>query len=346
MIVRVLVTGHCGYIGSVVASFLQRARFDVVGVDCDWYRDCDFGRVREEVPGFDTDIRDLEFTDLLSFDAVVHLAGVPEDFAGALPSRLTHDINVGATVRLAELCKQAQVGRLLFASSCAVYDCLTSEVIDETHPPSPISDYARSKLQAEQGLLKLADASFSPVILRLATAYGVSPRLRLDTVVNEFVASAVTSGRIDANTAGRAWRPLLHVEDMARAIAALLVADEPAVARQVINVARTAENHRIIDVADTVSQLVTDSTYTMNREIPDRRSYRVSGEKLARLCPNLVWRWTLPDGVRQLRDALTNAGLTPGELRSSRYRRTAYLAGHLRRLRSEPASVSVSLAAQ
>jgi nucleoside-diphosphate-sugar epimerase len=327
---RILVTGHRGYIGSVVAGCLQRARFDVVGVDCDWYRDCDFGRVREEVPGFDIDLRELEFTDLLSFDAVVHLAGVPEDFAGSLPARLTHEINVAATIRLAELCKQAQVGRFLLASSCAVYDSLSSALIDESHPPAPISDYARSKLQAEQALLKLADDAFAPVFLRLATAYGVSPRLRLDTVVNEFVASAAAHGRIEARTAGRAWRPLLHVEDIARAIAALLAADEPLVARQVVNVAVTSENYRVIDVADAVCEMLADSTYTMNREYPDRRSYRVSGEKLARLCPNLSLRWTLRDGIRQLRDALGNAGLTPGELRSSRYRRVSRLATVLR----------------
>ena len=323
---RVLITGHRGYVGSVMARYLQQARFDVVGVDCDWYRDCDFGRVRESVPSFDTDLRDLEFTDLLSFDAVIHLAALPEDHDETLAAELTREINVDATVRLAEMCKQAQVGRLLFASTCAVYDSLNSDFIDETHPVSPISDYARSKLHCEKALSALADDDFSPVFLRLTTAYGVSPRLRLDTVVNEFTASAVAVGNIEARTAGRAWRPLLHVEDIARAFAAILVAPEESISRQVINVASTEENYRVIDVADAVTEMIPRSRYTMNRELPDRRSYRVSGEKLRGICPKLEFRWTLRDGIRQLRDAMDNAGLTPGEFRSSRYRRLNQLA--------------------
>lgn len=312
-----------------MAGYLQRARFDVVGVDCDLYRDCDFGRVRESVPSFDTDLRDLEFTDLLSFDAVIHLAALPEDHGGLLSAKLTHEINLGATIRLAELCKQAHVGRFLFASSCAVYGSLGSNLIDESEPPAPISDYARNKLRCEEALSKLADGEFSPVLLRLATVYGVSPRLRLDTVVNEFTAAAVALGQIEAHTAGRAWRPLLHVEDIARAFAAILTAPDECVSREIINVARTEENYRVIDVADTVTEMIPNSTYTMNREMPDRRSYRVSGEKLRRACPKLILRWTLRDGIRQLRDALENAGLSPGEFRSGLYRRL----GHLSELR-------------
>jgi nucleoside-diphosphate-sugar epimerase len=323
---RVLITGHRGYLGSVMASYLQQARFDVVGVDCDWYRDCDFGRMRESVPSFDTDLRDLEFTDLLSFDAVIHLAALPEDRERILGTRLTNEVNVNATIRLAEMCKQAQVGRFLFASTCAVYDSLNSHLIDETSPASPITDYARSKLRCEEALSKLADDDFSPIFLRLGTAYGVSPRLRLDTVVNEFTASAVAFGSIEARTAGRAWRPLLHVEDIARTFAAMLMAPEECVSREIINVVSTHENFRIIDVADAVTELIPSSRYTMNREVPDRRSYRVSGQKLNRVCPKLVFRWTLRDGIRQLRDALENAGLTPGEFRSSRYRRLNHLA--------------------
>ncbi len=307
-----------------MAGYLQRAHFDVVGVDCDWYRDCDFGRVRESVPSFDTDIRNLEFTDLLSFDAVIHLAAVPEDTGNSLSAKLTHEINLEATIRLAELCKQAQVGRLLFASSCAVYGSLGSQTIDEMEPPAPISDYARSKLRGEEALAKLADDDFSPIFLRLATVYGVSPRLRLDTVVNEFAAAAVTLGHIEARTAGRAWRPFVHVEDIARVFAAILVAPETIVSRQVINVARTDENYRIVDVADATTEIVENASYTMNRELPDRRSYRVSGEKLQRICPQLKLHWTLRDGIRQLRDALENAGLSPGEFRSSRFRRLAH----------------------
>ncbi len=331
-----------------MAGFLHRANFDVVGVDCDWFRDCDFGRVRESVPSFDTDLRDLEFTDLLSFDAVIHMAALPEDHGDLLNAKLTHELNVAATIRLAELCKQAQVGRFLFASTCAVYGSLDSNLIDEDESTAPITDYARSKLRCEEALVKLADDDFTPVMLRLATVYGVSPRLRLDTVVNEFTASVVATGRIEARTAGRAWRPLLHVEDIARAFAAILAAREESVSRQVINVAKTEENYRIIDVADAVAELIANSTYTMNRELPDRRSYRVSGEKLRRLCPRLALRWTLKDGIRQLRDAMENAGLTAGEFRSSRYRRLPQLSELRRRgelsptLRNSPNRLAVT----
>jgi len=318
---RVLITGHRGYLGSVLAGFLQRAHYDVVGVDCDWYRGCDFGRVRESVPSFDTDLRDLEFTDLLSFDAVIHLAAVPEDFRVQLGADLSHEINVEATVKLAECCKQAQVGRFLFASSCAVYGAPGSRLLDEGGLPAPISDYARGKLECEKEVARLVDGNFCPVFLRLATAFGVSPRLRLDTVVNEFTASVLTRGRIEARTAGQAWRPLLHVEDIARAFASLLAAPTEAVCGQVINVASTNANYRVIDVADAICQILPDASYAMNRELPDLRSYRVSGEKLAGICPKLKFRWTLEKGIRQLLDAFENAGLTPGELRSNRYRR-------------------------
>lgn len=324
---RVLVTGHRGYIGSVLTGLLQRAHYDVVGVDCDFYRDSDFGRVREAVPSFDTDVRDLEFTDLLSFDAVIHLASLPEDCAGLLDAGLTHEGNVAATIRLAELCKQAQVGRFLFASSCAVYGSQGSLHLDETSPTAPISDYARGKLHCEQALAKLSDESFLPVSLRLATVYGVSPRLRLDTVVNEFAASALVLGRIEARTSGQAWRPFLHVEDTARAMLAVLEGGNEQISGQSLNIVNTEENHRVIDVADAVCELIEHANYCMNREIPDLRSYRVSGDRLRRMFPKLTFRWTLRRGIRQLRDAFENSGLSPGELRSSRYRRLARLLG-------------------
>ena len=318
---RVLVTGHRGYIGSVLTGVLRRARYDVVGLDCDWYRGCDFGRVREPVPGFDADLREIEFTDLLSFDAVIHLAAVPEDHDLLLDPALTEEINYAATMRLAECCKQAKVSRFLFASTCAVYGTNGPDFVDETGPTAPMTDYARSKLRCERDLARLADGDFTPVLLRTATAYGVSPRMRLDTVVNDFVASAVAQGRVNMQTTGRAWRPLMHVEDIARAYAAVLTAPDELVANQVFNVADTAENYRVADVAELVSENVLRTTYTANVGMPDRRSYRVNGDKLVRTRPRLAYRWTLRDGIRQLRDAMENAGMTPGEWRCGRYRR-------------------------
>ena len=322
---RVLVTGHRGYIGSVVAEVLRHARFDVVGLDCDLYGACGFGRVAEETPSFDLDVREVEFTDLLSFDAVVHLAALPECFGPELDPALVEEVNLHGTLRLAECCKQAQVSRFLFASSCAVYGRDPGDLQNEESPTAPLTAYARSKLECERLLSQLADSTFSPVFLRCATVYGMSPRLRLDTVVNDFVASAVARGRIDMQTEGRAWRPLVHVEDLARTFAAALTAPDDSVRSQVLNVAATDQNHRIIDVADLVAELVPGCTRADAPGVFDRRSYRVDGSKLARTLPKLSLRWTLEQGIRQLRDAFASAALTPSAWRGERFRRVMRL---------------------
>lgn len=328
---RVLVTGHRGYIGSVMVSVLQHARHEVVGLDCDWYGDCDFGRVRDSIPSFEMDVRDVEFTDLLSFDAVIHLAALPEDSTSPFDEALHEEINYEATVRLAECCKQADVSRFLFASTCAVYGRGGGEPRNETSSTAPITPFAAAKMRCEQELLRLADEHFAPVLLRNATVYGVSPRLRLDTVVNEFVGSAIARGRVETGADGRAWRPLMHVEDLARAYAAILMAADNVVSGQVFNVALSAENYRIMDIADCVAELVPDCTRSVGSAAPDPQSYRIDGSRLQRALPHLSWRWTLPQGIRQLRTAMLGAGLTAGEWRSDRYRRVLRLCTMLER---------------
>ncbi len=328
---RVLITGHRGYLGSVLTGVLRHARHEVVGLDCDLFSGCDFGRVRQEVPSFDTDLRDVEFADLLSFDAVIHLASLPDDRSGMLDPELTEQINFEATMRLAACCKQAQVSRFLFASSCAVYGRGGSDVLDEQSPVEPVTQYASAKLRCERELARLADDRFTPVFLRNATLYGVSPRLRLDIVVNDFVGAAVTTGRVAVKTAGRAWRPLLHVEDAARACAVVLAAPDETVSNQVFNVANGDENFRVIDVADTVTELVPHTTRTITSSVFDERSYRVSGAKLARTFPRFSFRWTLQSGIRQLYTAMLGAGMTPGDWRSDRYRRLLRLSTLLER---------------
>lgn len=322
---RVLVTGHRGYIGSVLTSVLKQARHDVVGLDSDLYAGCEFGRTRDDVPSFDIDLRDIEFTDLLSFDAVIHLAALPEDFDDAIDPEMTRAVNCTATLRLAECCRQAGVGRFLFASTCAVYGASGGEPQNEESATNPISAYARSKAFAERRLLELADSTFAPVILRNATVYGVSPRMRLDTVVNDFVGSAVTRGRVEVQTDGRGWRPLIHVEDLARAYAGVLIAPAKSVDRRILNVCITEENYRIVDVADVVADLSPACERTVCASTRDRRSYFVEGVKLRRALPGFTWRWTLPQGVRQLRAAMIGAGLTGGDWRSNRYRRRLHL---------------------
>ena len=328
---RVLVTGHRGYIGAVMASVLQNARFDVVGLDCDLYGACEFGRTRETVPSYDTDLRDIEWTDLLSFDAVVHLAALPEDFDDQIDPQLTEEINLSATIRLAECCKRAQISRFLFASTCAVYGRDESGLIREDGVTHPLSAYAKSKLECERELSRLSSDTFAPVLLRNGTVYGVSPRLRLDTVVNDFVGAAFTNGRIDMQTEGRAWRPLIHVEDVARAYAAVLAAPDKRVAGHTFNVVASKENFRVIDVADMVTELIPHTTRFVPTGAFDRRSYRVDGTKLSDACPKLSMRWTLREGIRQLRDAMNSAGMTPGDWRSGRYRRIARLSSLMER---------------
>ncbi len=322
---RVLVTGHRGYIGSVLTSVLRHAHYDVVGLDSDLYEGCDFGRVHEDVPAFELDIRDLDFTDLLSFDAVVHLAALPELACQDLKPSATREINCNATIHLAECCKQANVSRFLFASSCSVYGRGGCDILDERSRVEPQGVYAQSKLWCEKQLSLLADASFVPVFLRNANVYGVSPRLRLDTLVNDFVACGVTSGHVIMTGTGSAWRPLVHVEDLARTYAAILSAPDEVVHNEVFNVARSDENYRVIDVADAVTELLPRCTRSTAKDSFDNQSYRVDGSKLAKAFPNLGFTWTLPLGIRQLRNATLVGGLTPGDWRSDRYRRAPRL---------------------
>ncbi len=322
---RVLVTGHRGYVGSVVASVLRHARYDVVGLDCDYFRGCDFGRVQDDIPSFDTDLRQVESADLLSFDAVIHLAGLSSHETNTFGAELSREINLDATVRLAECCKQADVGRFVFASTCAVYGSGGDTALTELDIPSPQSVYAQQKLAAEKTLRRMAGGGFAPVFMRCGTVFGVSPRLRVDTVVNDFVGSMICHGRLEMKTAGRAWRPLIHVEDVTRAYAAVLTATDEVTANEVINIAVTEENYRVIDVADAVVEQFGHGSRQANLTNFDKLSYRVSGDKLAKLFPNQRPRWTLSGGIRQLRSAMENAGFTPSDWRGRRYRRASYL---------------------
>jgi len=328
---RVLVTGHRGYIGAVVANVLKHSRFDVVGLDCDLYGSCDFGRVNDDVPSFDIDLREIEFADLLSFDAVVHLAALPEDDEGQLDPHLIEEVNYHATVRLAECCLQAQVPRFLFASTCAVYGRDGDEALTEESPVNPITAYAKSKLACEKKLAELVPAGLCPVCLRNGTVYGVSPRMRLDTVVNDFVGSAVARKRVDMRTEGRAWRPLVHVEDVARAYAAVLTAPDETVSGHTFNVVGCDENYRIIDVCDAVVEHVGGTSQSKQSDVFDKRSYRVDGSKLAATFAKLSMRWTLEKGIRQLRNAFSSSGLSPGLWRSDRFRRMLRLQSHMER---------------
>lgn len=338
---RVLVTGHRGYIGAVMVDVLRHARAEVVGLDCDLYGDCGFGRVADQTPSFDIDIREIEFTDLLSFDAVVHLAGLPDSYGRGLSSRVVEQFELSGALRLAECCKQAQVPRFLYASDCSVYGRGAGTAKDETAVPAPISTVARCKLEAERALTGMADPSFCPVILRCATAYGTSPRMRLDTIVNDFVASATTRARIDLPAEGRAWRSLVHVEDLCRAFAAALIAPDAIVSNQIFNLAAPNQSSRVVDLADLICDLVLGAQRSADGPPGspgaagilgfDPENCQVSGARFLHCFPKFAYRWSLEQGIRQMRDSLSAAALSAGLWRSDRYRRLLRLESRIER---------------
>src|SRR5580693_2056769 len=240
---RVLLTGHKGYIGSVAGSVLLSAGHAVVGLDTDLFTGCDFGGPASELPEILKDLRDLERKDLEGFDAIVHFAALSNDPLGNLDADLTYDINHRASVRLAELAKQAGARRFVFSSSCSTYGAAGDDFLEETAQLSPVTAYAESKVYVERDVAQLASDQFSPTFMRNATAYGVSSRLRLDVVLNDLVASALTTGQVYIKSDGTPWRPIVHIRDIIAAAVAALEAPRELVHNQVFNVGQTKENY-------------------------------------------------------------------------------------------------------
>lgn len=319
---RVLVTGHNGYVGSVLVPLLQAAGHQPVGLDTDFFEPCllpgqDPG---PSVPSLHKDLRDLERQDLEGFDAVVHLAGLSNDPLGNLDGDLTYEINDAASIRLAELAKRAGVERFLFSSSCSTYGAAGDDFLDESATFNPVTPYAASKVRLEQQLHELADDHFSPTYLRNATAYGVSPRLRVDLVVNNLVGWAHTTGRVHMMSDGTPWRPIVHVEDIGRAFLAVLEAPREAIHDEAFNVGRTDENYRIRELAEIVADTVPGCEITYEPGAgPDKRCYRVDCEKIRRVLTGLEFQWDARRGTRQLYDAYRQAGLTAADFRGPRY---------------------------
>jgi len=328
---RILVTGNLGYIGTVLTRMLIERGYAIQGYDSDLYERCTFGNALPLVVTKRKDIRDAEREDIEGFDTVMHLAALSNDPLGDLNPDLTYEINYKASVRLAELAKQTGVRRFIFSSSCSNYGAAGDDLLDEESPFNPVTPYGKSKVLVEREVSKLADDAFSPVFLRNATAYGVSPRIRFDLVLNNLVAWAYTTSRVMLKSDGSPWRPIVHVEDISAAFIAAAEAPLELVHNQSFNVGSTSENFRIRDIAGIVANTVPNSTLSFAEGAsPDSRCYRVNCDRIKNSL-GFETKWTVQSGARQLYDAYTLNTLTLEEFEGPRYQRI----GHIRMLIKE-----------
>lgn len=323
---RVLLTGHLGYIGTVLGPMLLEAGHEVVGLDSDLFERSTFGDKIYSIPEIKKDIRDVELADVTGFDAILHLAGLSNDPLGNLNPNLTDQINHRASVRLAELAKQAGVSRYIFSSSCSNYGSAGENWVTEQADFNPVTPYGVSKVDVEQNVAKLADDNFSPTYLRNATAYGVSPRIRFDLVLNNLVAWAYTTGQVYLKSDGSPWRPIVHIEDISRAFLAVLHAPREVVHNQAFNVGRTSENYRIRELAEIVVDVVPNSRLEFAPDAgPDKRCYRVNCDHIQEVIPEFKPQWTARKGAEELLVAYQKVGLTLEEFEGIKYQRIAHI---------------------
>lgn len=327
---KVLVTGHQGYLGTVMVPLLHAAGHDVVGLDNGYFADCILGAAPTEPPCLVVDLRDVTVDQLRGFDAVVHLAALSDDPRGALPADITYDINHHASVRLALLAKEAGVGRFLFASTCSEYGSAGTDLASEEAELHPVTSYAISKVRVEADVAGLADADFVPVFLRSATAFGFSPRFRTDTVLNGLVGQAVLTGVVRVMSDGASWRPLVHAQDVARAFETCLTAPAEIVSCRAYNVGAEANNVTVAEIARTVVDTVPGSTLLITGEAgSDRRSCRVDFSR-ARAELDFEATWSVADGVAELYEAYLANGVTGNDFDESftRVKRLDWLIAH------------------
>ncbi|MDE8350056.1 MAG: SDR family oxidoreductase [Acidocella sp.] len=322
---KILVTGHRGYIGAVMVPMLLEAGHEVLGLDADYYAGCTYAGAGElaDVPNLTKDVRDVTVADLAGVEAVVHLAALSNDPVSDLNPAVTYAINHEGSVHLARMARQAGVERYLLASSCSNYGAAGEGMVDETGALNPVTAYGQSKVWAERDIIGLVDDGFCPVFLRPATAYGVSPRLRLDIVLNNLVACAVTTGLIVLQSDGTPWRPIVHIRDISAAFIAALAVDAAVVRGQAFNVGRTSQNYKVREIAEAVAATVPGCELQIAEGAgPDKRSYRVNFDKIAKALPGFQPEWDVKRGAEELYQSFMAAGLNADDFNGIRYKRT------------------------
>lgn len=323
---RILVTGHKGFIGTAMVPILLNAGYEVSGIDSDLYRSCTYGGNIIEIPAITKDVRDIVKQDLEGFDAIVHLAALSNDPLGNIDPDLTYDINYKASTRLAEIAREVGVKRFIFASSCSMYGKAGDNPLDETATFNPITPYAKSKVLVEKDLSAMATDSFSPVFLRNATAYGVSPRIRFDLVINNLVAWAFCTGKVHMKSDGTPWRPLVHIEDISQAVVCALKAPQETIHNLAVNVGFNDENYQMQDLAKLVHEIVPNCEieYADNAG-PDDRSYRVNFDKIQRFFPDFKSNWSARLGIQECYDTYVRNGLDSNDYEGIKFNRIAHI---------------------